>query len=169
MSLQAAPSQPPARLARLLSLDGGGVKGISTLMILQEIMKQVKDREVKANNKKESDECLPVDYFEIAAGTSTGGLIAVLLFRLNLPVSMAVTLYERMAKDVFTPTIIGMPANNFLGRFANKLKILSGNSQFDDGPLKKTIDTVVETYGLDPNDKQMKGAAPLTHTKAGKL
>jgi patatin-like phospholipase/acyl hydrolase len=169
MAPDASPSKPPVRLARLLALDGGGVKGISALMILDEIMKQVKILEVKGKKKKPGDNCLPVDYFELAAGTSTGGLIAVLLFRLNLPVGKAIELYDAMAKNVFTPTVMGWSMNNIIGRLANKLKIVAGKAQFDDKPLRATIDSVVSNYGLDKDDKKSKGAAPLTHPDAGKL
>lgn len=53
----------------LLSLDGGGVRGLSTLYILRSIMKQV--------NEKRSAQGLsnvkPCDLFDLIGGTSTGG------------------------------------------------------------------------------------------------
>ena len=63
---------------RILSLDGGGVRGISALVILEEIMKEVRRRE----NLK--DVPLPCDYFDLIGGTSTGGLIAIMLGRLRM-------------------------------------------------------------------------------------
>lgn len=36
--------------ARLLALDGGGVKGVSALIILGDIMRRVKDLEVKTGS-----------------------------------------------------------------------------------------------------------------------
>jgi len=48
---------------RLLALDGGGVRGLSALMILQQLMETV-DQE---NPPK------PCDYFDMIGGTSTGG------------------------------------------------------------------------------------------------
>lgn len=47
----------------LLSLDGGGVKGLSTLLILQELMERVN----RDNPPK------PCHIFDMIAGTSTGG------------------------------------------------------------------------------------------------
>lgn len=47
----------------LLSLDGGGVKGLSTLLILQELMERIS----RENPPK------PCDVFDMIGGTSTGG------------------------------------------------------------------------------------------------
>jgi patatin-like phospholipase/acyl hydrolase len=48
---------------RLLALDGGGVRGLSALMILQQLMETI-DPE---NPPK------PCDFFDVIGGTSTGG------------------------------------------------------------------------------------------------
>ena len=52
---------------RLMSLDGGGVRGYAELMILEAIMKRVQDRLCL------QDTPLPADYFDMIGGTSTGG------------------------------------------------------------------------------------------------
>lgn len=61
-----SPEEPPNRPLRLLSLDGGGIRGISELVILQEIMHRV-GRVMKVETP------LPADYFDMICGTSTGG------------------------------------------------------------------------------------------------
>ena len=66
------------RGVRILALDGGGVRGLSSLMILEEIMKKV---QLQAN----LDEVpYPCAYFDLICGTSTGGLIALMLGRLRM-------------------------------------------------------------------------------------
>jgi patatin-like phospholipase/acyl hydrolase len=53
----------PGKELRLLALDGGGVRGLSALMILQQLMETVNpDSPPK-----------PCDYFDMIGGTSTGG------------------------------------------------------------------------------------------------
>jgi hypothetical protein len=54
---------------RLLALDGGGVRGLSSLLILQHLMRMIDDQ----NPPK------PCDVFDMIAGTSTGGFVAVSL------------------------------------------------------------------------------------------
>lgn len=54
------------RPLRLLSLDGGGIRGMSELIILEEIMHRV-GQELNVPTP------LPGDYFDMIGGTSTGG------------------------------------------------------------------------------------------------
>lgn len=53
----------PNQDVRLLSLDGGGIRGLSALMILRQLMETINpDAPLK-----------PCDYFDMIGGTSTGG------------------------------------------------------------------------------------------------
>ncbi|KAF5528713.1 Calcium-independent phospholipase A2-gamma [Colletotrichum aenigma] len=79
----------------LLSLDGGGVRGISELVILHEIMKRLQ----KVAGLKELPR--PRDYFHLIGGTSTGGLIAILLGRMGMTTEEAIKGYEDFAATVF--------------------------------------------------------------------
>jgi len=65
---------------RILSLDGGGVRGLSSLLILREIMEEIQ------RQSGTPDTPLPCDYFDLIGGTSTGGLIAIMLGRLRMVV-----------------------------------------------------------------------------------
>jgi patatin-like phospholipase/acyl hydrolase len=55
----------PGSDLRLLALDGGGVRGLSALMILEQLMNAV---DPDAPPK-------PCDYFDMIGGTSTGGWV----------------------------------------------------------------------------------------------
>ena|SRR5579859_8205985 len=61
---------------RILSLDGGGVSGLSALLVLQEIMKKIGQQTQRTNRE---DTPRPCEYFDLICGTSTGGLIAIML------------------------------------------------------------------------------------------
>jgi patatin-like phospholipase/acyl hydrolase len=75
------------RPLRVLSLDGGGVRGIATLILLGEIMEQIaRERRIPDTEAKNLRPC---DFFDIICGTSTGGLIAIMLGRLQY-VSIAI-------------------------------------------------------------------------------
>ncbi|KAL2263400.1 hypothetical protein VTK26DRAFT_6942 [Humicola hyalothermophila] len=80
----------------LLSFDGGGVRGVSSLVIMHEIMVRIKE-------KLNLDEIpKPCDYFHLIAGTSTGGLIAIMLGRLRMSTEEALREYDRCAAKVFS-------------------------------------------------------------------
>ena len=64
-------------IPRILALDGGGVRGLSSLLILQKLMDEIAD-------KNDGKPVLPCEYFDLICGTSTGGLIALMLGRLRM-------------------------------------------------------------------------------------
>ena len=80
---------------RVLALDGGGIRGLSSLLILQDIMDQIR------RNLKLQETPPPCEYFDLICGTSTGGLIAILLGRLRMSVNDAIRVYISFAKQVF--------------------------------------------------------------------
>ena len=55
----------PGQELRLLALDGGGVRGLSSLIILEQLMETI---DVDSPPK-------PCDYFDMIGGTSTGGWV----------------------------------------------------------------------------------------------
>ncbi|KAG6859495.1 hypothetical protein C0995_007903, partial [Termitomyces sp. Mi166 len=81
---------------RLLAFDDGGVCGLSGLFILQEIMFQLKHLENTESIPK------PCDYFDIIGGVGTGGVIALMLGRLHMPIDMAIEKYVSFSKNVYS-------------------------------------------------------------------
>ncbi|KAK3495927.1 hypothetical protein B0T13DRAFT_473749 [Neurospora crassa] len=79
----------------LLSLDGGGIRGVSELVMLDRIMRKVQERELLSEIPK------PCDYFHLIGGVSTGGLVAILLGRLQLTTTEALKEYDSFAKKIF--------------------------------------------------------------------
>ena len=114
----------------ILSLDGGGIRGYSALLIIQEIMEAIKRIEtsycegsdgpaessyhplssdpqnimgtrVPDGLSRESAKWLPCHYFDYMAGTSTGGLISIMLGRLRMNVDDCITEYKTLGGKVF--------------------------------------------------------------------
>ncbi|KAI5816070.1 acyl transferase/acyl hydrolase/lysophospholipase [Pyronema omphalodes] len=84
------------RGVHLLSLDGGGIRGISELIILEEIMFRIQSelglREIPR----------PYEYFDLIGGTSTGGIIALMLGRLRMSTTEALAAYIELSTAVFS-------------------------------------------------------------------
>ncbi|KAJ0276599.1 hypothetical protein COL940_008194 [Colletotrichum noveboracense] len=113
-----------------------------SLVVLQSIMKRI---QVRRGLKEEPR---PVDYFELAAGTSTGGIIGLLLFRFRMTATEAIKTYDEIAKDIFKPKVYGYSID-FLG--------------------EKISSWVNNNHGLDKDDKALKGDALLQHPAAGRM
>ncbi|KAI1802169.1 FabD/lysophospholipase-like protein [Daldinia bambusicola] len=82
---------------RILSLDGGGIRGISSILILQEVMESIR----RTQGLQETPR--PCEYFDFIGGTSTGGIIAIMLGRLGMTIEDCIIAYKRLAKKAFTP------------------------------------------------------------------
>jgi len=93
---------PHRSAVRLLSLDRGGVKGTSSITILDEIMKRVR---ILEGRLPDSEQHLPHNCFDLAGGTSTGGLAALMMFRLQLSTKKTGEHYDRMSKQIIRPKI----------------------------------------------------------------
>ncbi|KAI1463871.1 FabD/lysophospholipase-like protein [Daldinia caldariorum] len=100
---------------RILSLDGGGVRGYSMFIIIQEIMLRTYV-EIEGKAPKRDQIPKPCDHFDLIVGTGTGGLIALMLGRLRLNLEQCKELYVRMTRMVFESdkTFAGIPYRSTL-------------------------------------------------------
>ncbi|KAI8945770.1 acyl transferase/acyl hydrolase/lysophospholipase [Xylaria longipes] len=87
-------SAPPLRV---LSLDGGGVRGKSSLLILENIMETIRQAKGLESIPR------PCEHFDLIGGTSTGGIIAIMLGRLGMSVDQCIQAYDKVAQTAFTP------------------------------------------------------------------
>jgi predicted acylesterase/phospholipase RssA len=82
--------KPPGAGIRILSLDGGGVRGIIELVILQQIQNNL-------------GRLLPIQvFFDLIIGTSTGGIIALGLGANGWQVAKCISVFESLCKQAFT-------------------------------------------------------------------
>jgi patatin-like phospholipase/acyl hydrolase len=104
---------------KILSLDGGGIRGILTLEILQQIEAQLKKQ------LDRDDTFVLADYFDFISGTSTGAIIAAAL-SLGKSVEWIKDFYLDSGREMFDRAFI-------LKRFRYKYK---------DNKLKKKLQEV---------------------------
>ncbi|RSM02019.1 hypothetical protein CDV31_011102 [Fusarium ambrosium] len=91
------------RWARILALDGGGVRGIVELVILAKIEKAV-GFGIRIQ-----------DLFDLVVGTSTGGLVALGVFEKKWPLSDAIDHFCRLAKEAFSlRKVLALPGLSLL-------------------------------------------------------
>ncbi|THZ03199.1 phospholipase, patatin family protein, partial [Aureobasidium pullulans] len=120
----------PGRDLNLLSLDGGGVRGLSSLYILQRIMNAI-----DPDNPPK-----PCDYFDVIGGTSTGGLIAIMLGRLDMSVDECIKAYTELSATVFHKK--------------HRIPVdIKGNlkERYDSKVLEQAIKQIIRDRNLDEN------------------
>ncbi|KAJ6441059.1 Hydantoin utilization protein A [Purpureocillium lavendulum] len=119
----------------LLCLDGGGVRGLSSLHILQRLMEQLDPK----NPPK------PCEHFDMICGTSTGGLIAIMLGRLRMTVAQCISEYEQLSASVFTKRRHRL---NWKGQLQGR---------FDDEALEDGVKSILRRLNI-PEDELLKEA-----------
>lgn len=107
---------------RILSIDGGGVRGYSVLILLQELMHKTYG-EIHGEAPAPHQLPKPCDHFDLIGGTGTGGLIAIMLGRLRMDIETCKSVYVKVTKHVFETdkTFAGIPYNSTLYK-ATKLE-----------------------------------------------
>ena len=81
---------------RLLSLDGGGIKGLFAALVIKRLIEEVQSLEGSSSSRKH-----PCDYFDLIGGTSTGGLLAIMLGRLDMDINTCIATYRSLARKIF--------------------------------------------------------------------
>lgn len=106
----------------ILTLDGGGIRGYSSLIILRALMNEIAlveqtlephalssahtdriDPDIIPDEVLRKGQYLPCHYFDYIAGTSVGGLIAIMLGMLGKNVEDCITEFKRQNKSIPLP------------------------------------------------------------------
>ncbi|KAK8575402.1 hypothetical protein V6N12_063077 [Hibiscus sabdariffa] len=103
--------QIPKQGLRILSMDGGGMKGLATVQILKEIEKGTGKR--------------IHELFDLICGTSTGGMLAVALGIKLMTMDQCEEIYKNLGKLVFAEP---MPKDNEAATWREKLDMLYKSS-----------------------------------------
>ncbi|PRW58490.1 phospholipase A I isoform X1 isoform A [Chlorella sorokiniana] len=96
--VEQAAGRPPiqGRGVRILSLDGGGMKGMATVRLLRELERHTGKR--------------IWELFDLIVGTSTGGLLAVALGLLKLDMDACDHIYKVLGRKVFSRVVAAKDA-----------------------------------------------------------
>lgn len=108
-------TQQPSGRARLLSFDGGGIRGLFALQYAKRIETLLREKTGKAD-------LVLADHFQYIGGTSTGAIIAAFL-SWGLPVSEIEGLYRKNAIAMFTKS-------GLLRRFTSHKFVAAGLTEF---------------------------------------
>lgn len=115
-----------AQPRKMLSLDGGGIRGVLTLEILFELETQLK-KELNAG-----DDFRLSDFFDYIGGTSTGAIIAAGL-SLGKSVQQMLDFYEQKGEAMFDKAFLLKKVKYFYneGPLLNELKNTFGSGDID--------------------------------------
>jgi patatin-like phospholipase/acyl hydrolase len=141
-------TKPPSESLRILCLDGGGIKGYTTLLILKRILRTMLDEGSLTEIPR------PCNVFDLIIGTSTGGLIAVMLGRLHMTIDECIAKYEQVGREVFGKKPHG-------GHFGKIFTGLKSSSFYDVRILQEEIRKALDSKGISRDTYFSEGNAPL--------
>ena len=95
-----------AKPRKILSLDGGGIRGLMTVKALQKIEKMVKEHTGKERL---------CDYFDYIGGTSTGAIIAAAL-SVGMTTQQVLKFYQEFGEKAFTKSSLLKRWKSFYGK-----------------------------------------------------
>ena len=123
MISSSSPSASDEKIFKVLSIDGGGIKGLYSARILEHF--------------EDRFNCHIADYFDLICGTSTGGLIALGL-SLNVPAESLSNLYYKRGRKIFPPS----------NRYLKLLKQIFLSSKHDNRELTNALQEIFKERTL---------------------
>ncbi len=87
-------------MKKILSLDGGGIKGLMTAIVLRDI-----ERQLPGASEVDLDKTNIIkDHFDLVAGTSTGSILAAAICT-GRSLNTIIDLYEKKGRVIFQPNL----------------------------------------------------------------
>lgn len=131
---------------RILALDGGGIRGILTLGMLEKI-------EQVLRQKAGRHDLVLSDYYDLIGGTSTGAIIASLT-ALGKPVSDIIQLYQSLGHEIFGKG----RKYKLIGRHRTSLRALF-KENYSSANMEKYLQSVFKDVAIGDGDALKCGLA----------
>ena len=109
--------------------DGGGLQGLATLLILDDLLKAIAANPGNRNGKPR-----PCDVFDMIGGIGVGGWLALLLGRFHLDIATCIQVYVEIVRSVVPKTS------------GEKYRLRCRNANFNQDRLLKKIEQLTEKY-----------------------
>ncbi|MCJ1379191.1 hypothetical protein MMC17_002291 [Xylographa soralifera] len=121
----------PEKPLKILTIDGGGLQAISTLLILDKLLDTI-----ATNNGVSAKKPRPCDVFDTIAGIGAGGWLALFLGRFHMDITACLTEWYNLAQII-------APRSRAEGA---KIRLLQ-HCYYDTGRLVNQIDHLTKVYG----------------------
>ena len=131
--------------SRVLCLDGGGMRGLSMILLLKELMLQVRIQS-KLNYTPEPRNC-----FDYICGTSSGGLIAILLGRLGKTLQESEDAFRNLGTEIFAE-----------GNVSRTVNLMFRGSRHSSDRLREVVVDLAKEQDMFDKDLARKNHVPVS-------
>ena len=122
----------PSRPLAILTLDGGGLQAISTLLILNRVLEKIAEENGHPGVRKPR----PCDVFDTIAGIGVGGWLAILLGRFRMDITTCLSEWYHMMQRIGPRSLTE----------AVRLRLFH-HRYFDTTRLLKQVDSWIQVHG----------------------
>jgi len=136
------PKQPGQRGLRVLSLDGGGTRGIAAVTSIRHIVHAMGGIEV-------------CDAFDMIVGTSTGAIVAFLVGLRRESAADARIRYDTLIKRIFVKSLL------------KPIMLATTTASYDEANLMEVLDEILKDDGM--LDSRANPAVPLVTAVSSKM
>lgn len=127
-----APALNPAEGLKILTIDGGGLQAISTLLILNKILETIGEQNSASPRKPR-----PCDVFDTIAGIGAGGWLAILLGRFRMDITSCLSAWYKITRCI-------EPRSK-----SEELRLrVIHQRYFDTESLTEQVDRLTQMYGI---------------------
>ncbi|KEP45593.1 kinesin light chain [Rhizoctonia solani 123E] len=114
----------------ILCLDGGGARGLSSLVVLREIMHRINSKSGQGVGLLE-----PHQHFDVIAGTGTGGVSACMLGRLRISIDKVIEEYAKLIESIFSEKKLSGPTMYKGTKLQESLKTMIRDATGNEGEM----------------------------------
>ena len=125
-------SSKSSRPLAILTLDGGGVQAISTLLILNRVLERIAEESGHPKDRKPR----PCDVFDTIAGIGAGGWLAILLGRFRMDITTCLSEWYHLMQRIGPRSLTE----------ALRLRLLH-HRYLDTTSLVQQVDSRIQVYG----------------------
>lgn len=95
------PRRPGQKGLRILSFDGGGTRGVLSIALVRDIFERLHRSTSSSASSTSAPQVEPAEAFDLICGTSTGGILALLLGGQRKSIAEAEALYDELIAKIF--------------------------------------------------------------------
>ncbi|EAW16616.1 uncharacterized protein NFIA_059710 [Aspergillus fischeri NRRL 181] len=121
----------------ILSLDGGGIRGLSSLHMLKYMMQAIDPRQPPR----------PCEVFDVIGGVGSGGLIAIMLGRLKMDVEQCINAYQNLLECSFQQRSLHLRH----GKSEPQRSLHLGHAKFDPQRCASELRSILVQSGYEEN------------------
>lgn len=119
------------------------MRGLSSLLLLEALMSRI-NQEIRIRRPTMNRDVLPQELFVLIAGTSTGGLIALMLVKIGMTIAECKEQYRTLSRAIF--------GKMYIRKVCHRLTLSLGLPKYSGSNLRARVQSLLRARNLDEEE-----------------